>query len=72
VSEFRVGDCIVVDGETVVIAGFSPISVAPAIVYLADAQTGERLDVVLLEELEKAGTRKQPDRDRERSLGHSD
>jgi hypothetical protein len=53
-SELRVGDHIVVDGHTVVVAGFSPISVVPAIVYLNDPQTGEQLDIVLLEELEKA------------------
>jgi hypothetical protein len=52
-SELRVGDHIVVDGQTVVIAGFSPISIVPPIVYLNDPQTGERLDAVLLEELEK-------------------
>jgi hypothetical protein len=54
VSELRVGDQIVVDGETLVIAGFSPMSVVPPIVYLNDRETGERLDTVLLEELEKA------------------
>lgn len=53
-SELRVGDRIVVDGETVIVAGFSPMSVIPPVVYLNDPETGEHLDVVLLEELEKA------------------
>jgi hypothetical protein len=53
-SELRVGDRIVVRGETVVIAGFSPVSVVPAIVYLDDPETGERLDAVLLEEVVRA------------------
>jgi len=54
VSELRIGDQIVIHGETVVITGFSPISVVPPIVYVDDPETGEKLDTVLLEELEKA------------------
>lgn len=53
-SELRVGDQIVVDGETVVIAGFSPMSVVPPVVYLNNPETGERIDVVLLEQVVQA------------------
>lgn len=52
--ELRVGDRVVFHGETVVVAGFSPMSVVPAVVYLNDPDTGQQLDTVLLEEIEKA------------------
>ncbi|MGH2933413.1 MAG: hypothetical protein ACRDL2_02725 [Gaiellaceae bacterium] len=54
VSELRIGDRVVVHGEIVAVAGFSPMSVVPRLVYLDDPETGERLDVALLEEIEKA------------------
>lgn len=53
-SELRVGDHVVVHGETVVIVGFSPMSVVPQVVYVKDPETDEQLDVVLLEEVERA------------------
>lgn len=53
-NELRIGDRVVVDGETVVVAGFSPMSVIPPVVYLADPETGDQLDAVLLDEVEKA------------------
>lgn len=53
-SKLRVGDRFILNGRTVVVTGFSPMSVTPTVVYLKDPQTDERLDVVLLEEIEKA------------------
>jgi hypothetical protein len=51
--ELQIGDRVVARGETFVVVGFSPMSIVPQVVYLADPETGGQLDAVLLEEVEK-------------------
>lgn len=53
-NDLQVGDSVVVRGEIFVVGGFSPASVEPTLVFLNDPLTGERLEVVLLDELRAA------------------
>ena len=49
----RVGDEVIVQGETLVVSGFSPMSIVPQLAYLDDPTTGGRLEVPI-EELAQA------------------